>query len=253
MDNSRSLPRNIRKELLHFKHFGNNEGFLYYPKIMEDIRPSLPENAIGHCGGNGEKFRKLLTLFGGHLGDPYSPTAVPGASPQLTSIFSSYGLLTARADSPTPVFTQPDFLLLYCRCETSVFKILVGIASLRHVITHMDRQTRIELCLPQYALRPGAISQEKTPFSLLSADRDPFLTCTPDLAYPLTSPARYALLKFDPLLKNSMQWLNLKRGDLLIIDSRRSTHTCVPFTPFFRQDSPYLTHMFVNKPNPTQH
>ncbi|ANE77617.1 hypothetical protein [Dickeya solani] len=244
----------MRKELFDFKHFGNNEGFLYYPKIMEDIRPFLPENTIAHYSGNREKSRKLLTLFGGHLGDPYcSQTAAPSASPQLTNMFSSYGQLTARADSPTPVFTQPDFLLLYCLCETSVFKVLVGIASLRHVIQHLDRQTRTELCLPQYALRPGVISQEHTPFSLLSADHDPFLTCTPDLAYPLTSPARYALLKLDPLLKNSMRWLNLKRGDLLIIDNRRSTHNCVPFTPFFRQDSPYLMHMFVNKPDPTRY
>ncbi|ATZ94761.1 hypothetical protein [Dickeya fangzhongdai] len=221
---------------------------------MEDIRPSLPENTPPYCNGNREKSRKLLNLFGCHLGDPYcSQTAVPGASPQLASIFSSYGLLKSAAGSPTPVFTQPDFLLLYCLCETSVFKILVGIASLRHVIRHVDQHTRTELCLPQYALRPGAVSQEKTPFSLLSADHDPFLTCTPDLAYPLTSPARHALLKLDPLLKNSMQWLNLKRGDLLIIDNRRSTHTCVPFTPFFRQDSPYLTHMFVNKPDPARH
>lgn len=251
MDKSQSLPRNIRKELLHFKHFGNNEGFLYYPKIMEDIHPPLPKSVNIHCNDNREKSRKLLHLFGCHLGDPYrSQTAASHESPQLTSIFSSYGVLTSSASSSMPVFTQPDFLLLHCGCDASVFKILVGIASLRHVMSHVDRHTRIELCLPQYALRPGAVSQDNVPFSLLSADHDPFLTCTPDLAYPLTSPARHALLKLDPLLKNSMQWLNLKRGDLLIIDNRRSTHICVPFTPFFRQDSPYLTHLFVNKPTP---
>ncbi|WP_164473017.1 hypothetical protein [Dickeya solani] len=221
---------------------------------MEDIRPFLPENTIAHYSGNREKSRKLLTLFGGHLGDPYcSQTAAPSAS----TAAHQHVLFLRTADGQSGFANagvyQPDFLLLYCLCETSVFKVLVGIASLRHVIQHLDRQTRTELCLPQYALRPGVISQEHTPFSLLSADHDPFLTCTPDLAYPLTSPARYALLKLDPLLKNSMRWLNLKRGDLLIIDNRRSTHNCVPFTPFFRQDSPYLMHMFVNKPDPTRY
>ncbi|ATO33440.1 hypothetical protein DDI_2272 [Dickeya dianthicola RNS04.9] len=63
----------------YFKHFGSNEGFLYYPSIMENIHPSLPENTLAHCRGNREKSRRVLT---------------------------------ARADSPTPMFTQPDFLLL---------------------------------------------------------------------------------------------------------------------------------------------
>ncbi|QOL14893.1 hypothetical protein [Dickeya dianthicola] len=46
---------------------------------MENIHLSLPENTLAHCRGNREKSRKLLT---------------------------------ARTDSPTPMLTQPDFLLL---------------------------------------------------------------------------------------------------------------------------------------------
>lgn len=257
------LSQKQMAQILNFKLFGNKQGFL----LLEDtsigeIPPTPASRADMHKPDDSSE--RLLLQATALLGEPIGYVQESGGCivnncfPQQTQ---SRAATSDSFDTELDLHTenafhsiQPDYLLLLCLRQDPVAEAITYIASVDRILDCLDHEQQAFFLNEPYNFLSDYGATEKNQRidinkhqTVLYGDPDaPFFRFDPQFMIAYSDRAQSALDKLRAIAWEAVEPVRLTRGDLLIIDNRRTAHARSPFTARFDGSDRWVQRTFAS-------
>jgi len=257
------LSQEQMAQILNFKLFGNKQGFL----LLEDttigeIPPTPASRADLHKPDDSSE--RLLLQATALLGEPIGYVQESGGCivnncfPQQAQ---SRAATSDSFDTELDLHTenafhsiQPDYLLLLCLRQDPAAEAITYIASVDRTLDCLDHeQQAFFLNEPSNFLSDYGATEKNQRIDInkhqtvLYGDPDaPFFRFDPQFMIAYSDRAQSALDKLRAIAWEAVEPVRLTRGDLLIIDNRRTAHARSPFTARFDGSDRWMQRTFAS-------
>ncbi|GHC46898.1 TauD/TfdA family dioxygenase [Streptomyces cinnamoneus] len=246
------LPRTVRQAVIHFTREPNDYGALLVKGLPVDPQlPPTPADPRERVHTDRKLGELWLAAFSSALGSIFayqqekqgllfqnvSPT--PHNATKLSSESSSLLLdfHTETAFHPH----MPDYVMLHCLRPDHERVAKTIVSNVRMILGELSLRDRATLFEPlfrtgvDYSFGSANGTRGNGPVLpvLYGSPYDPQMTVDLDLMVGLTPAADRALGKVQEAVNRTKRWVTLDRGDLLIVDNRRSVHGRSEFTARF--------------------
>ncbi|TCD22660.1 iron hydroxylase [Pseudomonas sp. IC_126] len=250
-------------QILDFKMFGNPQGFLRLQGMeIGDIPPTPQSRADVHKPD--ERSEKLLLQATALLGDPIGYVQESGGCivnnlfPQPTQ---SRAASSDSFDTELDLHTenafhaiQPDYLLLLCLRQDPTAQAITYIASVDHILEHLSYEQQAFFLNEPYNFLSDYGPTEKNQRidinkhqTVLYGDPDaPFFRFDPQFMVAYSDRAQHSLDALRRIAWDVVEPVRLARGDLLIIDNRRTAHARSPFPARFDGSDRWMQRTFAS-------
>lgn len=249
-------------QILDFKLFGNANGFL----LLEDTEigdvPATPasRNELMKPDMSSERLLLQATAL---LGEPIGYVQesdgciVNNFFPQQTQ---SQAATSDSFDTELELHTenafhavQPDYLLLLCLRQDPAAEAVTYIASAERIIDRLSYQDQMFLLNEPYNFLSDYGHSEKNQRidinkhqTVLYGDPDaPFLRFDPQFMVAYSDRAQSVLDRLRAVAWETVEPVRLTKGDLLIMDNRRTAHARSPFTARFDGTDRWMQRTFA--------
>lgn len=257
-----SLNSKQISEVLNFKIFGNEEGFILLENNDVGTVPKTPVNrkALGKKDKKSDNTILQATCL---LGDPIGYTQESDGK-LVNNIFphknSSVDSTSDSFDAELDLHTEnafhavsPDYLLLFCLRGDPRLEAITYVSSINHVL---KRLTKVEIkfflkeeynFLSDYNKKNKScridLNQRKTVF--YGDPSSPFFRFDPDFMVEDNMESYNNLEKLRDIAWQVARPIKLKKGDLLIIDNRKAVHARSNFTATFEGNDRWIQRTFA--------
>ncbi|MEK0361234.1 TauD/TfdA family dioxygenase [Pseudomonas sp. CBC3] len=250
-------------QILDFKVFGNPQGFLRLQGMeIGDIPPTPQSRADVHKPD--ERSEKLLLQATALLGDPIGYVQESGGCivnnlfPQPTQ---SRAASSDSFDTELDLHTenafhaiQPDYLLLLCLRQDPTAQAITYIASVDRILKHLSYEQQAFFLNEPYNFFSDYGPTEKNQRidinkhqTVLYGDPDaPFFRFDPQFMVAYSDRAQHSLDALRRIAWDVVEPVRLARGDLLIIDNRRTAHARSPFPARFDGSDRWMQRTFAS-------
>lgn len=250
-------------QILDFKLFGNSKGFL----LLEDAQigdiPATPasRNELSKPDNSSERLLLQATAL---LGEPIGYVQESGGCivnnffPQQTH---SRAATSDSFDTELDLHTenafhaiQPDYLLLLCLRQDPAAEAITYIASAERILQRLSYEDQVFLLNEPYNFLSDYGPSEKNQRidinkrqTVLYGDPDsPFLRFDPQFMKAYSDRAQSVLDRLRAVAWEAVEPVRLTRGDLLIMDNRRTAHARSPFTARFDGTDRWMQRTFAS-------
>jgi alpha-ketoglutarate-dependent taurine dioxygenase len=250
-------------QILDFKLFGNSKGFL----LLEDAQigdiPVTPasRNELNKPDNSSERLLLQATAL---LGEPIgyvqesNGCIVNNFFPQQTQ---SRAATSDSFDTELDLHTenafhaiQPDYLLLLCLRQDPAAEAITYVASAERIVQRLSYQDQMFLLNEPYNFLSDYGPSEKNQRidinkrqTVLYGDPDsPFLRFDPQFMEAYSDRAQSVLDRLRAIAWEVVEPVRLTRGDLLIMDNRRTAHARSPFTARFDGTDRWMQRTFAS-------
>lgn len=265
---SLELPLEIRKNLEFFKRFGNDDGYMLIKNMPIDYKliNTPKNNSDVFYNKNTFASEFSLSVVGGYLGSLYAYKQESNGSlfNNIRPTLQSKSLQSSESsDTFLELHTEiafhdviPDFILLYCLREDRNKAAKTGVSCIRNAIKNLDDNTLdiLRTKLFKTSADYSFISDEANKATknyykelaiLSGVKQDPLMVYDSDLMIPNNDEAKQAMMLLDISLRESMKYITLEQGDIVIIDNRRCVHSRTKFKAYFDGHDRWLQRSFV--------
>ncbi|MCQ4306887.1 TauD/TfdA family dioxygenase [Pseudomonas stutzeri] len=250
-------------QILDFKMFGNPKGFLRLQGMEIGDIPPTPQSRADVCKPD-ERSEKLLLQATALLGDPIGYVQESGGCivnnlfPQPTQ---SRAASSDSFDTELDLHTenafhaiQPDYLLLLCLRQDPEAQAITYIASVDRILEHLSYEQQAFFLNEPYNFFSDYGPTEKNQRidinkhqTVLYGDPDaPFFRFDPQFMVAYSDRAQHSLDALRRIAWNIVEPVRLARGDLLIIDNRRTAHARSPFPARFDGSDRWMQRTFAS-------
>ncbi len=250
-------------QILGFKLFGNPNGFLLLNGTEIGGIPSTPVSRAGMCKSDDTSERLLLQATA-LLGEPIGYVQESGGCivnnffPQQTQ---SRAATSDSFDTELELHTenafhaiQPDYLLLLCLRQDPAAEAITYIASVDRILERLSYEQQAFFLNEPYNFFSDYDATEKNQRidinkhqTVLYGDPDtPFFRFDPQFMVAYSDRAQRSLETLRGIAWEVVEPVRLSRGDLLIIDNRRTAHARSPFTARFDGSDRWMQRTFAS-------
>ena len=250
-------------QLLDFKLFGNPKGFLLLEELAIGDVPATPASRAELCKPDDTSERLLLQATA-LLGEPIGYVQESGGCivnnffPQQTQ---SRAATSDSFDTELDLHTenafhavQPDYLLLLCLRQDPSAEAITYIASAERILERMTYEDQLLFLNEPYNFLSDYGASEKNQRidinkhqTVLYGDPDaPFIRFDPQFMVAYSDRAQHALERLRGIAWDVVEPVRLRRGDLLVIDNRRTAHARSPFTANFDGSDRWMQRTFAS-------
>lgn len=250
-------------QILDFKMFGNPQGFLRLQGMEIGDIPPTPQSRADVRKPD-ERSEKLLLQATALLGDPIGYVQESGGCivnnlfPQPTQ---SRAVSSDSFDTELDLHTenafhaiQPDYLLLLCLRQDPEAQAITYIASVDRILEHLSYEQQAFFLNEPYNFFSDYGPTEKNQRidinkhqTVLYGDPDaPFFRFDPQFMVACSDRAQHSLDALRRIAWNIVEPVRLARGDLLIIDNRRTAHARSPFPARFDGSDRWMQRTFAS-------
>ncbi|HCJ28064.1 MAG TPA: iron hydroxylase [Pseudomonas sp.] len=250
-------------QILGFKLFGNPNGFLLLNGTEIGDIPSTPVSRAGMCKSDDTSERLLLQATA-LLGEPIGYVQESGGCivnnffPQQTQ---SRAATSDSFDTELELHTenafhaiQPDYLLLLCLRQDPAAEAITYIASVDRILERLSYEQQAFFLNEPYNFFSDYDATEKNQRiainkhqTVLYGDPDtPFFRFDPQFMVAYSDRAQRSLETLRGIAWEVVEPVRLSRGDLLIIDNRRTAHARSPFTARFDGSDRWMQRTFAS-------
>ncbi len=250
-------------DILDFKLFGNAKGFV----LLEDTEiGQIPPTPASRTDLNkiDDRSERLLLQATALLGEPIGYVQESGGCivnnffPQQTQ---SRAATSDSFDTELDLHTenafhaiQPDYLLLLCLRQDPAAEAVTYIASAERILERLSYEDQAFFLNEPYNFLSDYGHSEKNQRidinkhqTVLYGDPDaPFLRFDPQFMVAYSDRAQRALDRLRAVAWEVVEPVRLTRGDLLIIDNRRTAHARSPFTARFDGSDRWMQRTFAS-------
>ncbi|WP_328383840.1 TauD/TfdA family dioxygenase [Streptomyces sp. NBC_00400] len=260
------LPRAVRQSVVQFAQHSNDYGALLVKGLPVDPRlPDTPTNPRCRVHTDRKLGELWLAAFSSAIGSPFAyrqekrgllfqniaPT--PHNATKLSSE-SSAMLLDFHTETAFHPH-MPDYVMLHCLRPDHKKTAKTIVSSVRMILPELSLRERTVLFEPvfrtgvDYSFGSHNGTQGNGPVLpvLYGNPYDPQMTADLDLMVGLTPAAERALDSLRAAVQRTTRWVTLDRGDLLIVDNRRSVHGRSEFTARFDGRDRWLQRTCVSR------
>lgn len=259
------LPRPLREAVLRFRRDGNDYGALVLRGLPSD--PKLPPTPLdaGRVDDKPTYLSELWTAaFGTALGDPvsFAPLKAGEIFMNICPTRRNEGELSSESSRVTLDYHtelayhphSPTHLLLFCLRPDHDRVARTFFSSSRRVIDRLSPETLAGLFEEDFradvdlSFRGGAANGKAgaIPLPVFYGDPyDPFMSFDGVLIAGVTERAQRAYSELAAALIATRMHVELKGGDLLILDNRRTAHGRSQFTPRYDGFDRWLQRMYI--------
>lgn len=250
-------------QLLDFKLFGNSKGFLLLEGTQIGEIPPTPAsrselNKPDNCS------ERLLLQATALLGEPIGYVQESGGCivnnffPQQTQ---SRAATSDSFDTELDLHTenafhaiQPDYLLLLCLRQDPAAEAITYIASAERILERLSYEDQVFFLNEPYNFlsdygateKNQRIDINKHQTVLYGDPDDPFLRFDPQFMIAYSDRAQQALARLRAIAWEVVEPVRLNRGDLLVIDNRRTAHARSPFSARFDGSDRWMQRTFAS-------
>lgn len=250
-------------QILDFKLFGNANGFL----LLEDtnigeIPPTPASRADLKKSDNSSEL--LLLQATALLGEPIGYVQESGGCivnnlfPQQTQ---SRAATSDSFDTELDLHTenafhaiQPDYLLLLCLRQDPAAEAITYVASIDRILGHLGYEQQAFFLNEPYnflsdygaAEKNQRIDINKHQTVLYGDPNAPYFRFDPQFMVAYSDRAQRSLDQLRGIAWEVVEPVRLSRGDLLIIDNRRTAHARSPFTASFDGTDRWMQRTFAS-------
>lgn len=258
------LPRTVRQQINHFRKHGNEYGCLLISGVPIDnpLPPTPPDSRRS-------KEKKTFVsefwsaVFGSGLGDPIGYTQekdgeifqnICPVQKNADALSSESSTILLDFHTETAFHPHlPEFLLLLCLRSDRDKQAKTEASTTRGMIPLIPLKYRFKLFEPSFITGIdhsfGSISGKQGNGPRLPVfygnPYDPFMKFDLDLMVGDDETAVQALQQMRVATNAAKNYVKLERGDLLIIDNRRSVHSRTMFKAYYDGKDRWLQRMFV--------
>ncbi len=250
-------------QILDFKMFGNPQGFLRLQGMEIGDIPPTPQSRADVRKPD-ERSEKLLLQATALLGDPVGYVQESGGCivnnlfPQPTQ---SRAVSSDSFDTELDLHTenafhaiQPDYLLLLCLRQDPTAQAITYIASVDRILEHLTYEQQAFFLNEPYNFLSDYGPTEKNQRidinkhqTVLYGDPDtPFFRFDPQFMVAYSDRAQHSLDALRRIAWDVVEPVRLARGDLLIIDNRRTAHARSPFPARFDGSDRWMQRTFAS-------
>lgn len=250
-------------QILDFKLFGNSKGFL----LLEDAQiGDIPVTPASRSELNkpDNSSERLLLQATALLGEPIgyvqesNGCIVNNFFPQQTQ---SRAATSDSFDTELDLHTenafhaiQPDYLLLLCLRQDPAAEAITYVASAERIVQRLSYQDQMFLLNEPYNFLSDYGPSEKNQRidinkrqTVLYGDPDsPFLRFDPQFMEAYSDRAQSVMDRLRAIAWEVVEPVRLTRGDLLIMDNRRTAHARSPFTARFDGTDRWMQRTFAS-------
>ena len=237
-------------QLLDFKLFGNPKGFLLLEELAIGHIPATPASRAELSKPDDTSERLLLQATallgepigyvqesGGCIVNNFFPQQMQSRAATSDSFDTELDLHTENAFHAV----QPDYLLLLCLRQDPAAEAVTYIASAQRIIERLTYADQLFFLNEPYNFLSDYGANEKNQRidinkhqTVLYGDPDcPFIRFDPQFMVAYSDRAQHALDRLRSIAWDVVEPVRLRRGDLLVIDNRRTAHARSPFTANF--------------------
>jgi len=249
-------------QILDFKLFGNSKGFL----LLEDSEigniPPTPASRADICKPD-DRSERLLLQATALLGEPIGYVQESGGCivnnffPQQTQ---SRAATSDSFDTELDLHTenafhaiQPDYLLLLCLRQDPAAEAVTYIACVDRILERLSYEQQAFFLNEPYNFFSDYGTTEKNQRidinkhqTVLYGDPDaPFFRFDPQFMVGYSDRAQRSIETLRSIAWEVVGPVRLGRGDLLIIDNRRTAHARSPFTASFDGSDRWMQRTFA--------
>ena len=257
------LSQEQMAQILTFKMFGNKDGFLLLEDTSIGEIPPTPASRA-EMRKPDDCSERLLLQATALLGEPIGYGQEPGGClvnnffPQQTQ---SRAATSDSFDTELDLHTenafhsvQPDYLLLLCLRQDPAAEAITYIASVDRILERLNHEQQAFFLNEPYNFLSDYGSTEKNQRidinrhqTVLYGDPDaPFFRFDPQFMVAYSDRAQSAMDKLRGIAWEVVEPVRLSRGDLLIIDNRRTAHARSPFTARFDGSDRWMQRTFAS-------
>lgn len=250
-------------QILDFKMFGNPQGFLRLEGMALGDIPPTPKSR-SDMRKSDERSERLLLQATALLGDPIGYVQESGGCivnnlfPQPTQ---SRAASSDSFDTELDLHTenafhaiQPDYLLLLCLRQDPAAQAITYIASVDHILEHLNYEQQAFFLNEPYNFfsdygpteKNQRIDINKHQTVLYGDPNAPFFRFDPQFMVAYSDRAQHSLDALRRIAWDVVEPVRLARGDLLIIDNRRTAHARSPFTAHFDGSDRWMQRTFAS-------
>lgn len=254
------LDPDLRKKIDHFKRYGNDQGYLVISGLATDPNagPTPISRDLSNKKTHISEFN--LTIIGSMLGDTvtyehlnngamFHDVCPLKAQEDALSSRGSKLLLHLHSDLAFHPH-MPDYLLLFCLRQNQEI-VPTSLSSIRLAMKDLTSQQINLLRQPLFKIYvdDSFTSEKKFRISpiLTGPTNTPFIKLDADLMKGITNEAQQALQALITALKNHIEPVALKPGDLLIIDNKTAVHGRNSFKAKFDGTDRWYQRVYVVK------
>lgn len=248
--------------ILEFKLFGNPSGYLLLDGAEIGEIPSTPASR-SELRKPDDTSERLLLQATALLGEPIGYVQESGGAivnnffpQQMQSRAATSDSFDTELDLHTEnAFhaIQPDYLLLLCLRQDPAAEAITYIASVDRILERLSYEQQAFLLNEPYNFFSDYGASEKNQRidinkhqTVLYGDPDaPFFRFDPHFMVAYSERAQRALDTLRGVAWEVVEPVRLSRGDLLIIDNRRTAHARSPFTAHFDGNDRWMQRTFA--------
>lgn len=250
-------------QILDFKLFGNTKGFLLMEGAEIGQIPVTPasRNELNKPDNSSERLLLQATAL---LGEPIGYVQESGGCivnnffPQRTQ---SRAATSDSFDTELDLHTenafhaiQPDYLLLLCLRQDPAAEAITYVASAERILQRLPYQDQVFLFNEPFNFLSDYGQSEKNQRididkrqTVLYGDPDsPFLRFDPQFMEAYSDRAQGVLDRLRAIAWEVVEPVRMTRGDLLIMDNRRTAHARSPFTARFDGNDRWMQRTFAS-------
>ncbi len=249
-------------QILHFKLFGNRQGFVLLQDLpIGDIPPTPP--CRERIRKDDDSSERLLLQATALLGEPIGYVQESGGS-IVNNFFAQQAQSRAATsdsfDTELDLHTEnafhailPDYLVLLCLRQDPAAEAITYVASVEPILERLSHEEQAFLLNEPYNFLSDYGPREKNQRidigrhqSVLYGDPDaPFFRFDPQFMLAPSEHARSLLEKLRRIAWEVAEPIRLARGDLLIIDNRRTAHARSRFDARFDGSDRWMQRAFA--------
>lgn len=253
--------------LLNFRLFGNKKGFMTLENLPIGDIPPTPQSRDHLCKPDDSSERLLLQATA-LLGEPVGylqesdGCIVNNFFPQQAH---SRGATSDSFDTELDLHTEnafhavlPDYLVLLCLRQDPDAEAVTYIASIERILERLTFEEQSFFLTEPYNFLSDYGPTEKNQRidinrhqTVLYGDPDaPFFRFDPQFMLAFSSRAQHLMDKLRAIAWEVVEPVRLNRGDMLIIDNRRTAHARSPFSARFDGSDRWIQRAFaITNPN----
>jgi L-asparagine oxygenase len=258
------ISSELRRSIFNFRRHGNKNGYILIKSIDMGEIPSTPTFPIQQAKIN-FKSEFMLSCFGSLLGEQFGYIQ-ESAGNIYNNVFPMPTKQTEQSSESSDVLLtyhtencfheiQPDHLVLLCLRQDRYRHARTCIASVRNILSKITRHARTVLEGPNFKFfsdykgnDKGDLNDIELIQSVLYGDFfDPYMRFDSAFMKPLNKSAEAAISELENAIAEVGCHITLEKGDMLLIDNRRSAHARTPFKANYDGTDRWLQRIFVSK------
>lgn len=261
---SNLLPNRIKEELIYFSTYGSETGYLLIKNIdlSNFVMPTTPLNNNSKIGELTE-MSKFQALFISVIGEmiAYEGEGYGGIFQDVVPIKRMENVQTSLSSKiELEIHTEqafsllrPDILSLAClKGDTNAMTYILPV---QKIIDNLTKEELLFLREPNWMIGvdlsfklngiPFIEGDERGPIPILyGSEENPKLVFDQDLMKGINEQANEILKKIVNIYYENRLEVNLKSGDIILIDNNRATHGRSSFTPKYNGNDRFLIRCF---------